>query len=337
MKILRRILGILVMIAGILGLVLSLAGLVGVWVFKPDVASAIELTITTLNSSVTTSQQAMDITSQALGATVDSIDALSVMLGATAASVADTQPVLDQVNTFMGEKLPATMESAIGSLEAAQQGAVVLDSAIKSLDSFRSVMSGVPLLSAFVDAPAESYDPDVPLAESLGDLSSSLESLPDMFIEMSTNMAKADDNLVTIQDSLTTMSDSVGLISTSLGGYQAMVENSKSSMDNLGLMLLNIQNNLTAILDGVAIALSLFFGWLLAAQVVILSQGWELFQGTAGRMEGQAEALPAVETKVEEIPAVEARADEPPDIEPEVETPPAGEAEAGSTEQAKEE
>jgi hypothetical protein len=38
----------------------------------------------------------------------------------------------------------------------------------------------------------------------------------------------------------------------------------------------------------VAWALSLFFGWLLVAQVVILSQGWELFQGTAGRMESGA-------------------------------------------------
>ena len=32
-----------------------------------------------------------------------------------------------------------------------------------------------------------------------------------------------------------------------------------------------------------------FFVWLLAAQVVILSQGWELYQGTAGRIESQPE------------------------------------------------
>jgi len=32
------------------------------------------------------------------------------------------------------------------------------------------------------------------------------------------------------------------------------------------------------------IVLSVFFLWLLAAQIVILSQGWELFQGTADRM-----------------------------------------------------
>ena len=33
-------------------------------------------------------------------------------------------------------------------------------------------------------------------------------------------------------------------------------------------------------------SLSIFFFWLLAAQVVIFTQGWELYHGTAGRMDG---------------------------------------------------
>jgi hypothetical protein len=75
MKILRRLLGILVMIAGILGLVLSLAGLVG-YGSSSLIASAIRSTISTLFQRGR-SLQAMDITNQALGATVD-IDALSL-------------------------------------------------------------------------------------------------------------------------------------------------------------------------------------------------------------------------------------------------------------------
>jgi hypothetical protein len=85
------------------------------------------------------------------------------------------------------------------------------------------------------------------------------------------------------------MSDSVGLISSSLSEYEKMIGQSKSSMDNLTSILTNVQNNLPTILNGVAIVLTLFFVWLLAAQVVILSQGWELYQGTAGRMESKAE------------------------------------------------
>jgi ABC-type transporter Mla subunit MlaD len=288
MKSMRRFLGILVMCAGVLGLVLSLAGLVTIWVVKPTIAATVDSTISTLNATISTSQQAMQIAGQALGGTVDSVEALSTMLSATATSVQDTQPMLDQLKVFMGEKLPATMESATDSLKAAQSGAAVADSAIKSLDAFRTVLSGVPLIGGFVEPPKQSYNPEKPLADSLGDLATGMQDLPQMFREMAANLDKADDNLATVQTSLTTMSTSVGTISSSLSQYQAMVSQSQASMGNLTTMLTNLQNNLNTILTSVALVLSLFFLWLLAAQVVILSQGWELYQGTAGRMEGAA-------------------------------------------------
>ena len=288
------------MCAGILGLLLSLAGLVSVWVVKPAVVGFANSTIVTLNSSVSTSQKAMQVTGDALGATVESVDALSTMLAATSTSVKDTQPMLDQVNAILGEKLPATMNSATDSLKTAQEGALVLDSTIKSLDSFRTVMSGTPFLSAFVEAPAQPYNPEKPLAESLGELATTLEGLPEMFTDMSESLDTADDNLVTIQTSLTTMSSSVSMISASLVEYQTMSSQSQSSMDDLVAMLTNIKNNLDAILNGVGMVLTLFFFWLLAAQVVILTQGWELFQGTAGRVEGgETESVPAAPATVD--------------------------------------
>jgi len=289
MSFLRRLLGILVMIAGILGLIISVAGLVGIWMVKPTMESYASSTITTLDSSIGTSKQVMKITGEALGATVDSVDALSAMLSTTATSVEDTQPVINQVNTIMGETLPASLSSATDSLKTAQEAAVVLDSAIKSLDSFRFVLSAVPLMGSFVETPTEAYNPEVPLADSLGALATELEGLPDTFADMSTNLDKADDNLVEIKSNLETMSGSVGQISKSLSEYEAMVTQSQSSMDNLSTLLANIQANLPAILNTAAAVISAFFVWLLIAQIVIFTQGWELFQGTADRMEGGAE------------------------------------------------
>lgn len=294
MSILRRFLGLLVMITGILGLVISLAGLVGIWIVTPTVGGYASSTIDTLNASLTTSGKAMEITEQALGATVDSVDALSAMLSTTAKSVEDTKPLIEQINQIMGKTLPATLESATDSLTTAQEAAVVLDSAIKSLDTFRFLLSGAPLLGAFVEQPEQAYNPEVPLADSLGELATTLDDLPATFTEMSTSLDAADDNLDSIQGNLTTMADSVALISTSLGEYQSMVNQSRSSLDDLGSMLTNIDDNLERILNVVAIAFSAFFFWLLVAQVVIFSQGWELFQGTAGRMGGSpAEEAPS--------------------------------------------
>ena len=293
MKFLRRALGVLVMIAGLLGLILSVAGIVGLWITKPAVAGYIGSTVTTLNNSLTTSQQVMQVTKQALGATIDSVDALSTMLSSTASSVEETAPVIEQVNILMGVNLPNTLESATASLKTAQQAAVVLDSSIQSLQAFQTAMGSVPIVSAFVQMPAEPYDPEVPLAESLGEVASELENLPGMFTAMSEDMSKADDNLTTIQTSLDTMSVSVKGISQSLGDYETMIDQSQTSVDNLTPLLTNIQNNAALIVDRIVLGLSLFLVWLLVIQIVIFSQGWELYQGTAGKMESAAVIQPA--------------------------------------------
>jgi hypothetical protein len=85
------------------------------------------------------------------------------------------------------------------------------------------------------------------------------------------------------------MSESVGLISVSLGEYRAMIVQSQASMDNLSAMLFNLEENLPGILNGIVIGVSLFLVWLLAAQVVILSQGWELYQEASPRSDSREE------------------------------------------------
>ncbi|MBN1318732.1 MAG: hypothetical protein JXA42_24840 [Anaerolineales bacterium] len=286
MGILRRILGVIVMIAGILGLILSLAGLAGVWIAKPTLAANANTTIDTLNESIDTSKSVMEITEQALGATIDSVDALSEMLGTTADTVEDTKPILDEIDVIMADTLPSTLQATTDSLYTAQGAAQVLESTIQSLDAFRFMLSAAPLVGDLIELPEESYNPEKPLAESLGELAANLEDLPDSFVKMSDNLSATDENLSGIQGNLNTMSDSVGFISSSLGEYQAMIIQSQSSMDDLKAILTNFENRLPTILDGFVIAMSLFFVWLLVAQIVILSQGWELFQGTAGHMEG---------------------------------------------------
>src|SRR5512136_1419653 len=136
MGILRRILGVFVMIAGILGLLISIAGLIMVWVARPTVNAYAGSTIDTLNTSITTSKDVMGITGQALGATVDSLDALSTMLSTTATTVDNTTPVLTEINTVMSDTLPSTLKAATTSLLSAQEAAKVLESTIQSLDSF---------------------------------------------------------------------------------------------------------------------------------------------------------------------------------------------------------
>ncbi len=268
-----------------LGLVLSLAGLVGVWLAKPWVEVFASTTFDTLNQSIVTSQSVMEVTQQALRGTIDSVDNLSAMLNTTAAAVNDTKPVLDEVDLMMAKTLPSTLQATTDALYGAQEAARVLENTIQQLDAFRFVLSTTPLLGEMVPPPGEPYNPQKPMADSLGELAANLKGLPDTFANISDDLSTTDDKLEAVQENLETMSESVKLISSSLSEYERMVTESKSSMDNVRSILVSIQNNLPTILSVGAIVLSVFFAWLLAAQVVILSQGWELYQGTADRME----------------------------------------------------
>jgi len=272
------------MIAGVIGLILSLAGLVGLWVAKPILTTTINTTVDTLISSVATSQKTLDITYDALGATIGSVDALSDMLDSTAVTVEDTQPIIIQVNDLMGETLPKTIETATGSLDAAEDAAQSLESAIKSFEVLQSVLGATPFLSAVLPPAQEPYNPETSLADSLSDLSDSMQDMPEAFKDMSTSLGKADNNLELVKDSMTLMSENVTLISTSLSQYQTMISQSKASTDSLNAMLTGFQSKMPNSLNIASIVLVLFFLWLLAAQVVIFSQGYELYHGTASEM-----------------------------------------------------
>jgi len=285
MKYVRRFFGALVMIAGILGLLISLAGLAVVWVGKATVATTATSTIDTLSRAIVTSQGVMDTTTDALGATVDSVDALSEMLGTTASTLDDTKPILDSVDRMLAITLPDAVQTAADSLSTAQQAAQVLEGTMKSLETFQVILSATPFVGDLLPKSTATYSPEKPFAESLGDLAASLEGLPDTFTSISANLGTTGQKLDSVEGNLLTMSDSVKLISSSLSEYKTMVGESRSSMGSLAAILTNVQKNLATILNWAAIALTLFFAWLLAAQVVILSQGWEINHGTADRME----------------------------------------------------
>lgn len=292
MTFLRRLLGTFVMIAGMIGLLLSLAGIAGIWMARPILTTSLNTALTTLTTSVDTSKNALVATDQALTAGITSVDALSQMLSATATTVEDTQPVIDQLNSVMGETLPATLKTATDSIDTASEAALSLEGAIKSFDTLRTILSAAPLVGALIPA-TDGYNPEKPLADSLGELSKSLQEMPATFEDISANVDKADDNLEQIKGNLNTMSENVTLISSSLSDYKTMIGESEKSMDNLKTMLTSLQDKLGTIINTATLVLGLFFLWLLAAQVVIFSQGYELFHGTAGRMEAKApQAVP---------------------------------------------
>lgn len=303
MNVIRRFLGIFVMFAGVIGLILSLAGLVGLWVARPIMISTFTSTLNTLESSLSTSQETLDITGAALDATISSVNNLASMLDSTATTIKDTQPAINKTNLLMSETLPDSINNAVDSLKAAKSAATSLESAIKQFEMFQTMLGGVPILQAALPPAGKSYAPEVSLAESLDELGKSIQSMPDQLSGLSNDLDKTSTNLKDVEESLALMSSNVSLIAESLGEYNRMIEESRASTDNLYTLISGYRQNSGKFLNTTIAVLTLFLLWLLASQVVIFSQGYELYQGTADRMES-VKPSPPMPLEPETVPEV---------------------------------
>lgn len=273
MKGIRRVVGVLLIAAGIIGLLLSLAGIIGLWLIRPAVTASINGVLDALSSSVDSSKQALNITDEALDASIQGIDGLSAMVHSMENSVKNTRPAVDSVNILLKDTLPDSVKSATDSLNTAREAAVSLENAVKELDGLQTSLNSIPLLNSLIPEPAPAYNPGKPLSDSLGELSGSLKDIPSSFQDVSRSLDKTAGDLQSIQKNLESVSQNIDRLSSSLKDYRGKLVESKNSLDSLKGYLVRAKESLEPVMIFTSVTLTLIFFCLLMTQVVVIGEG----------------------------------------------------------------
>jgi hypothetical protein len=284
MTIIRRIVGVLLILAAIGGLVFSIGGMVVIWNAQASITTSLQNTIDLLGQTLKTTSEGLVVTQVALQNSVDLIGNLQTTVETTAEAIGSTNPLVDEIARLMKDDLPETIRATQTSLLTAQQSAQAIDAVLRAL-------SGIPLIG-----PSIGYDPEVPLAEALGQVAESLDGLPDSFIGMQENLRDTQSNLQTFEADLSVMADSVGQIQSSVAQYDQVIGGYQSSLNQVLAQLEMLSANLPNIVRMVTIGLVAFLVWMTIAQLGLFTQGWELL--TEGRK--PKEEVVAVEERVEE-------------------------------------
>lgn len=299
MAIVRRVIGVLLILAAILGLIVSIGAMYVVWNAQDNITTSLQTTIDLLSQTLETTAQGLVVTQGALQNSVDLIGNLQSTVETTAEAINSTNPLLDEIGVLMAEKLPNTIRATQTSLETAQQSAATIDTVLRA-------MSGIPLIG-----PSIGYDPDVPLAEALGQVAQNLESIPDTFIAMQENLDNTQDNLQVFESDLTVMAESVGQIQSSVAQYNAVIGGYQASLDQLITRLEAISANLPNIVRMVSMGLTAFLVWMAIAQLGLITQGWELITESRPRKEEEKEVAEIEPRKEEEKEEAESQPDTP--------------------------
>ncbi len=261
MNAIKRIGALLLVIAAIVSLLLTLAGFVGVWaLYRPltdGLAAGLRLTADTL--AVTSDTLAL--VDDGLLTAGSSAAAAQAATQSLAQSLVTTQPALDAAAELLSKGLPQAIAATNLAIEAAQGTA-------EGIDNVLTVLADIPFLGI-------KYNPDTPLAATLGNISANLNGVP-------ANLQTVGRQLSTSSENLPSMVDGIDLLAGSLGRVQTTIAAARQATQQYQRLIARYQDAVAFLQRGLRfltilapLLLSLFLFWLGVVQVHALWRGLE--------------------------------------------------------------
>jgi hypothetical protein len=273
MKSIRRLVGTALVVVSLLGLILTAAGLVVIpgagRQFRQGAAEAVDLALLAVN----TTDDSLDIADNSLDATLGTLDTLQSVVRQGGRALDDTDPLLESLTTLAGQELPATIESLQLGLASAEESAAVID----------QLLSGLNAISALTGL---TYNPPVPLAESIRLVSESLQDLPGIISGVEGDLDTARVDLESVSEDVTILADDLDEVRRNVAQTRTVIDQYRLVVDSLRLSLTDLHADLPSIVRWGVWGVSLVLVWLLVTQVGLLYQGWEMMTGPPGPESG---------------------------------------------------
>ena len=256
-NLLRRTIGILLILTAIGGLVISIIGIVGLWQLKPTLTSALTDGVTLASDTLKATSTGLVAIDDSLTGAVNSMQALQDALRTTGETIRSTDPMLATVTDLMNGGLPKTIRATQTSLDTAQESAKIIDTVLEALSIF----------------PFVTYDPEKPLHESLNEVSENLGEFPKSFSAIAQSLDNSRSQMEILQADLALMAEAIGQIEEGLDQSEATLDQYKRSVETVLTQLEAIEDGIPTFVDRVIWIGSIFLVWLALAQIGLFMQG----------------------------------------------------------------
>lgn len=279
-KTLYRVTGSFLIFAALLGWIASLGGLVFVWKAKPVIETSALNTIDMADRTLAVSEDLLSAAQDTLVQAEQSADSLSVTVSEVGATLQTTSEMAASISNLLGGSMSKMVEQSQKALSAMQTSARIIDNTL-------DLISAIPFMRI-------KQDDSAPLAESVSELSTSLDPLPNSLASMQKDMGTTSENLSSMQASITSLEAMMTSIQQNLTQARTAVEAYQETAAQTRQSLADARVKLPTWLSLGAWALTVILVWLMIAQFGLLAQGWEMMFGRP--------VFPESKPKTEEIP-----------------------------------
>ena len=257
-----RITGLVLSIAAVMGLGLSLAGLILLGGFSNRISANLLGTLEYLDRALAISSDGLETAESSLLAADSALESLVSTLDGVNESLQGMDPTLTALSTLLGKDLPGTIEATQDSLDSAQTSARNIDNVLTSL-------SRIPFFGTLV------YNPEVPLNETIGEISDSLDAIPRSLRDAKSGLDIADRNLTTITSDLGNIAQNTDQIDVSIADALLVIDEYQTLVSDMQKRVKDFRQELPGQLRLATLAAALLLIWLAITQIGLLAQGAE--------------------------------------------------------------
>lgn len=280
--IIRRVLGLIMLLTGLTLLIASLAAayfagdvLDG---FADSINRSVEVASTSLDAARSTLELARDSISDVDGGLATAVTATA----GAARTLDESRPLIDNVATVTTQEVPEAIEGMQTALPNMIEVAGVIDKTLTTLSSV-GIDQTIPLpfggsIPLRFDLGID-YNPTTPFDESLRVFEASLVGLPESLRGLEDDLAATNSNLASLSTDLQATSDNLGTINARMSDLGGLFDQYTLLIDDVAGLLAQIETQLGPRLELirlVAIALLIALG---LSQLAPIYLGWELITG----------------------------------------------------------
>jgi len=258
-----RIAGTTLIIAAILGVILSAAGMILIGVYSARLNANLTEALGGVSDTLGITSEGLDLSMSVLTEASTALDALVLTMEAVDASLEASKPTMDELSTLLGTDLPETIKSTQDSLASAQTSA-------KNIDAILGGLSKFPFLGSLV------YNPEIPLNETLGEISDSLDGIPTTLSTAQKSLDRASKNFESVSGELDNITASADEIGSSTDDAMVVIQDYQDLVGQLQSRVEGMQTSLPRTLNWVKLALVTLLIWLGLAQIGLIVQGCQL-------------------------------------------------------------
>ena|GEM_PF-5705743 len=237
---------------------------VQVWRIQGHVSTQAVLFLEQLDETLATTESALDVAEDALHTTSRNLATLGDTLKDAAKAIEASRGTLGDVGLLLQDDMPDSVRSTQTAIASAQTTAGIIDDTLARL-------SRLPL----VGSAAAEYQPDVALAEALGDVGDSLDPVPKALVDVGVTLETASADLGDIANNISTLGEEVQTIDASVSGAVEVIDEYREQLVVYRRMATDARDAAPWLFRTIAVGLTFVLLWL------GLLQGWVLVRGVA--------------------------------------------------------